>query len=267
MKIIHLADTHIYHKEIVGSDPIANFSAVMKHICENHKDADMIIISGDLVHTGEKQSYETLKGMLESYNVKPQMIIGNHDDRKIFRQVFPQNPIDENGFVQYVVSTQQGEFIFLDTKMEGTHEGELCEKRIQWLRKQLKQITQDNKKAFIVMHHPPSDIYVPNTDSIGLINKEKLHEVIYEFSSVIRHIFFGHAHFILSGSFAGVPFSAPRSTSHPSVPEFENKKICLYGGIEPNYNICFVNEESVLVHSMEFLVDEKIQAYTIEDDR
>ena len=52
-------------------------------------------------------------------------MIGNHDDRDLFRTVFPDNPSDKNNFVQYSFETNEGIFLFLDTKKKGknVHDG------------------------------------------------------------------------------------------------------------------------------------------------
>ena len=31
----------------------------------------------------------------------PKLLMGNHDDREQFKQIFTKIPLDENGFVQY----------------------------------------------------------------------------------------------------------------------------------------------------------------------
>ena len=66
-------------------------------------------------------------------------MIGNHDDRDLFQSVFTNNPCDENKFVQSSLETDERVFIFLDTKKQGknVHDGELCENRLDWLKKQL----------------------------------------------------------------------------------------------------------------------------------
>ena len=267
MKVIQLSDIHIHNEKIVECDPVVNFDAAMKHIGKHHKDADMIVISGDLTHCGTTETYKMLKDMLEECPMQPHLIIGNHDNRTNFQNVFSNTPKDENNFVQYVVDTKLGQFVFLDTHEIGTHCGKLCDKRLDWLQEKLKGAKEKNKKIFLVMHHHPTDIGVPNTDEIGLVEENRFHNILDKFSDTIRHIFFGHAHFILSGSIGSIPFSAPRSTSHPSVPEFYDPTICLYGGIQPTYNVCLIGEKSVVIHSIEFLIDDQIKAYTEQDDR
>ena len=70
------------------------------------------------------------------------------------------------------------------------------------------------------MHHNPVEVGIPNADDIGLMDGEAFRELLAAYRTEIRHLFFGHCHYVLSGSVCGIHFSASRSTSHPCVPDF-----------------------------------------------
>ena len=57
----------------------------------------------------------------------------------------------------------------------------------------------------------------------------------------IKHIFFGHQHLTVSGNILGIPFSAPRSISHPLVTNYSKKYRLGTANNEPNYNIILIN--------------------------
>ena len=82
----------------------------------------MFVISGDLTHHGKIQSYKKLKEMIDSTKLPkhlfPKLIIGNHDNRKIFKSYFTKVPLDENGFIQYEQDFDKKRFIFMDTNLE-----------------------------------------------------------------------------------------------------------------------------------------------------
>ena len=61
-----------------------------------------------------------------------------------------------------------------------------------------------------------------------------------KFSDLIKHIFFGHQHLTLSGNILGIPFSAPRSISHPLVTNYSKKYRLGTANTEPNYNIILI---------------------------
>ncbi|MEP1209729.1 MAG: phosphodiesterase [Rhizobiaceae bacterium] len=258
MKLVHISDIHIHPQPILGYDPIANFQACMAHVDAHNGDADLVIISGDLTHHGDPSSYARLQEMLRNWQFSPLLMMGNHDHRQRFCDAFPTTETDENGFVQYVHFSSIGRFILLDTSQEGTHAGHFCEQRQDWLRRQLQQARQDQVPVYLVMHHNPVEVGIPNADEIGLMDGVEFRQILNEYRSDIRHIFFGHCHYVLSGSVCGIPFSAPRSTSHPCVPDFSGLDRMGYGDLTPTYNICLLSDNSTVVHSIDFLKQDTI---------
>ena len=258
MKLVHISDIHINPEPILESDPIENFKRCMAHVEKHHSDADMVVISGDLTHHGQRSSYVRLKGMIDEWSLAPFLMIGNHDHRETFQELFPEVGKDGNGYVQYVLERAEGNFIFLDTVMHGTHAGHFGEDRQAWLKDQLDHAADNQIPAFIFMHHNPVEVGVKSSDTIGLMDGEAFRAIISEYKDVIRHIFFGHCHYILSGSVCGIPMSAPRSTNHPCVPEFSGKDILGFAPFPPTYNICLLSDEAVVVHSIDFRDEDKI---------
>ncbi len=102
MKLVHISDIHINADPIGGSDSVAEFAACLAHVEKRHGNADAIVISGDLTHHGHFHSYVKLREMLAKTPLKPFLMLGNHDHRETFRQIFPEVDTDENGYVQYV---------------------------------------------------------------------------------------------------------------------------------------------------------------------
>ncbi|MEP0941534.1 MAG: metallophosphoesterase [Rhizobiaceae bacterium] len=258
MKLVHISDIHIHPQAILGYDPIANFQACMEHVSAHNDDADLVIISGDLTHHGQPDSYARLAQMLVGWNHTPLLMMGNHDNRQNFLQAFSQTPTDADGYVQYRHDTPQGRFILLDTAEAGTHAGHYRADRQAWLRNELQQARLDDVAVYLVMHHNPVVVGIPNADDIGLMEGEAFRKILTDHKSDIRHIFFGHCHYVLSGSVCGIAFSAPRSTSHPCVPDFSGIDRMGYGDLTPTYDICLLDEHSTVVHSIEFLKQDSI---------
>ena len=258
MKVVHLSDIHINAHPILDGNPVERFRACMDHVSRHHSDAEIVLISGDLTHHGLPAAYEKLSDLLGEWDIRPELIIGNHDERAVFKTAFSDHPTDENGFVQFTRRSSQGRFIFLDTCKEGSHAGEMCSQRLSWLRGELESSREKQEAAFLVMHHNPVDVFVPDADRIGMKQPEEFHETLREFNDVIRHIFFGHCHYTLSGNAFGISMSAPQSTNHPCVPDFSGKPLMGYGGVAPNYGLAFVDEKSIVVHTIEFLNEDDV---------
>ena len=80
------------------------------HIIKNHLDSDLFVITGDLTHFGDEESYCTLNEILTksdlSNKLYPKLMIGNHDNRENIKKSFSNILIDENGFIQYLIDIE-----------------------------------------------------------------------------------------------------------------------------------------------------------------
>ncbi|WP_370322428.1 phosphodiesterase [Oricola sp.] len=264
MKIVHISDIHINAEPILDLDPVENFRKCLAHVEEYQPDADRIVITGDLTHHGLAESYRLLKEMLAGTSLTgdraPRLLIGNHDRRETFAAAFPDAKRDRDGFIQWSEETPAGVFIYMDTVEPGTHAGAYCEKRRGWLEGELDDARREGKPAFLFMHHNPTTVHVANADQIGIRDETELKALLARYRETVRHIFFGHCHFSLSGTVTGIPFSAPRSTNHPCWPDFSGNPLRMgHGALQPNYNVCFLGADDVIVHAIDFLDADKVR--------
>ncbi|WP_422370629.1 metallophosphoesterase [Hoeflea sp.] len=271
MKLVHISDIHLNPHPILGLDPIANFRSCLAYVEQHDTDAGKIVITGDLTHFGTRESYRELEDILAESKLQgqlaPRLLIGNHDDREMFASVFGESPRDENGFVQWTEDTPAGLFVYLDTVDQGRHGGRYCEERMEWLGRVLDGVREKGRRAYLFMHHNPVRVHVANADIIGIINEREFQAFLHSYNDVIAHMFFGHCHYTLSGAFRGIPYSAPRSTNHACWPDFSGQINRMgHGDLSPNYNVCFLNEDSTVVHTIDFLDAGKVQ-WEVETDK
>lgn len=264
MKLVHISDIHIHDQAIMGSEPVSQFCRVLDHVGAHHGDADRIVITGDLTHHGQDGSYKRLKEILDSSplqgELRPRLMIGNHDDRETFLANFGDTPRDDAGFVQWREDTSDGRFLYLDTVENGYHHGTYCATRQAWLESELEQATAEEMPVFVFMHHNPVKVHVANADLIGIVQAREMKTILGRYRDTVRHVFFGHCHYTLSGSVAGIPFSAPRSTNHPCWPDFSgNPRRMGYGDLKSDYNVCFISDSEVVVHSIDFEQQETVR--------
>ncbi len=74
----------------------------------------------------------------------------------------------------------------------------------------------------------------------------------------LRHLFFGHVHRPVSGSWRGVPFSALRSTVHQVALDWETEYPVPYTLETPGYNVIFLEPDKTVVHHHDFLDDSRL---------
>lgn len=258
MKIIHFTDIHLSApgQTIGGRDPNANFERALQDVLTHHRDAELMVITGDLSDWGDEADYVRLRERLSKFHIPTKLCIGNHDDRATFLKVFPDQ-VDENGFVQAVVDTSAGRCLLLDTWEPETHAGHFCAKRRAWLDGRLKE---HDGPFFLFLHHNPMPTHIGPMDQIGLLDGTAFREIVGRHSQRIRHIFFGHCHLPLSGSVAGVPATGIRGTNHAGYPNFAETVYLTASDLPEAYGVVFADPESVTVHMVEYGYNGEIRA-------
>ncbi|MEE8286033.1 MAG: phosphodiesterase [Gammaproteobacteria bacterium] len=248
MKFVQVTDLHIVPdgEKLLGFDPVERLSACIADINQHREDVSFCIFTGDLTDRGDRQAYGVLRECLEMLELPYHLMLGNHDRRAAFFDTFPHAPPDENGFVQFQLETEAGRLIFLDTLDEGRSDGLYCDKRRAWLSRRLQEAKPD--PVYLFMHHPPFDIGIPSLDRIKLDGTETFAAVLRE-SADIRHLFLGHVHRPVSGSWQGIPFSALPGTNHQIAADFETVSPMPYEQSPSAYGIVHVDAEQTTVHT------------------
>lgn len=255
---LHLTDAHVTPTgapPLYGLDPGERLAAAVADIARRHgpggaAPAAFAVITGDLTHNGEPEAYERLRGLLARLPCPAHLLLGNHDERDAFRAVFPDAAVDEAGFVQSAFDTPAGRFITLDTKEPGTHAGRLGPDRLAWLTARL---ADSDASVFLFLHHPPYRVGIVGMDEIPLLDADALWQVLKSHRARIRHLFHGHLHRPLSGSWHGIPCSSLRGTAHQVALDFSERPDVPGSHEPPAYALVRVTEEDVVVHTHDFL--------------
>ncbi len=257
MKIIQITDTHIGapDERICGLSPIERLTACVADIETNHSDAAFCVFTGDLSDAGKPAAYNVLSEILSPLSPPVILLPGNHDHREHLCEAFPELQRDHNGFVQNHLRRDEGDFIFLDTLDQGRDSGLYCSARRDWLRRSLDQ-TQ-GRPVYLFMHHPPFDVALPSLDALGLDEKEAFAELLSGFDN-IRHLFFGHVHRPIAGSWQNISFTTLRGTNHSVPLDFTTTGYVPRSYEPPSYAVVLIDDDKVLVHLHDFLDDTKI---------
>lgn len=254
MKFVHVTDTHLVapRRTLCGLDPAKRLRTAIDRINQTDADADFVVVTGDLSYHGLEPAYLDLRDALLTLSMPFHLLIGNHDDRESFNRIFPNTPRDDDGFVQYVVETGTGAFVMLDTVVEGKSHGMLCDRRLGWLETQLARYR--SLPVFLFMHHPPFAVGLRSLDTNALRETSKLGEILKVHGNV-RHIFYGHVHRPIAGSWLGIPATTLPGTNHQVALNLGHEQQLL-GSHEPSaYGVCLIDDETVVVHMRYFLDD------------
>jgi len=250
MKFIHLSDLHLVAPGMAlhGLDPHEGLRRCVAHIRARHADAAFAVLTGDITHGGEPAGYDAARDILADLPMPLHITIGNHDDRAAFRAAFPQVPVSEGGFVQQAFDTPEGRFIVLDTHTPGRAEGGLCAQRLAWLEQRL---WESQGPVFLCLHHPPFHVGLGRMDRIRLLDGDALLDALRPHLGRIRHLFVGHLHRAIAGSWHGIPFSGVRGTNHQIALDFVTQDVAPVSFEAPGYGIVLISPEIVVAHLQE----------------
>lgn len=196
MKFVQLTDTHVrsnYDDEKVAmfgkiSDAAENVRKILHGV--DWKSTDFIVITGDLVHEGEREDYIFLKNLIEENipsDKKVLYVLGNHDGKEAFYEAFYGRKEEKSYY--YVEYVDGYRLIILDSAIAGKEAGTILPEQLEWLKKILSQPSE--KGSMIFVHHPLfwSD---GNVFPMEVTNSEEVMDVL-EGSDVFA-IFCGHTH-------------------------------------------------------------------------
>ena len=233
MKFIHFTDPHLVPRgELLhGLNSHERLEACIDDINRHHGDAELCVVTGDLAHHAQPGAYADLRECLSRLRMPTHLVVGNHDRRDRLLEAFPETPADADGFVQAAVETSAGWFLMLDTVEQGKGWGSYCAGRRDWLRRSLADAR--GRPVYLFMHH-----------CIG--------EVLSVHDNV-RHLFFGHVHRPIAGSWRGIPYSTLRGTNHQVPLDFDAVEVVPKSHEPPAYALVFLEDDQTTVHFHDYL--------------
>ncbi len=252
MKFIHFTDLHLVPptQKLWGFDTIKRLDLCLADIKKYHFDAEFCAISGDLTDRGDVETYMALKERIDNFQVPIHLMLGNHDHRNNYRKVF-----GGEGFVQQALISNGYHLLFLDTLKGGSSSAGLLDTpRRDWL----KDALADAKGApvYIFMHHPPFPVHHLLMDLISLEDGEGFGDLLAGHN--VRHVFFGHAHRMISGQWRGISYSAVPGISH-QLPLVGGSVSTIYSDEPPMYSVIYLHGDQITVHSDAFMHRAKAQ--------
>ena len=214
MIIAQITDTHLLpegRKLANLIDTSAQLQAAVARLNGLSTPADVVLLTGDLADDGNPESYAALRERLGALDSPFYLIPGNHDRRQALVEAFPDHAyLPQTGFLHYAIEDHAVRLVGLDTLVEGSDGGALCEERLAWLDATLAAAPE--RPTLIFMHHPPFESGIRWMDSMGLSGSSELRGVLGGHPQV-RLVVCGHIHRPFYSMLGGVPVAVAPSTA------------------------------------------------------
>lgn len=260
IKIIQVTDVHFLpdgeHRH--GVSPVDRFDAFVDQINADHADAALVVVTGDIADYGDLASYQLFKASVERLQPPVRLMIGNHDNRENFINVFPDTPCDQYGFVQSYADINGYRFVFTDTVETGSHIGCYDAQRLSWLKNALADAPAN--RTLLFTHHNPMHVQWEPMDSLAVNDGDAsaLGNLFRDNRDKIRHLFYGHGHRVIAGNWNGVSYSTMRGTMIGTDFRFDGHPICYDKLEQPQYGVIFIDDETVTHHIHDYLDDSPV---------
>lgn len=207
--LAQITDTHLLADRDAELRGVKTWHS-LKHILQTvaQHQPELIILTGDLAHTGEAEAYEHLSELLGSLGEIPcYWLPGNHDCPTLLSGVFQGDNISP----QKTVTQGNWRFILLDSYFEQAvyGEGQLSEAQFDFLAQELAQAHEQS--VAIALHHHPVTVGIDWLDQMGLLNGERFLDLITTYPQV-KAVFFGHIHSEFHQTIQGIHFWGTPST-------------------------------------------------------
>lgn len=196
MLLAHISDLHFRSEgkrlyDFIDTNGIN--AQIINHINSLPERPNALVITGDIVNCGEEIEYEYAKQILGYLDIPVYLIPGNHDNKRLFikylHTICPSIGFDADK-IHYSVEMDKARLLFIDTSVDGAPHGFITDETLEWLHKEL---SNNEKRTYIFMHHPPVNLGNCQMDRIRCLNGDTLLALIERYSHIER-VFCGHVH-------------------------------------------------------------------------
>jgi 3',5'-cyclic-AMP phosphodiesterase len=198
--IAQISDLHIKPVGELTSgrvDAAGDLTRCIKQLNRFRPRPDLVVISGDLVDSPLKGSYDHLIHLLAPLEIPFAAIPGNHDDRELMRAALPDPLYAEGGGAMH--------------SLRPAGPLELDAASLAWLDAALGASTI--RPALVFLHHPPFATGIGHMDEQNLRNGDDLAAVLRKYPRT-RLLAMGHVHRATTTQFAGIPATICPAPNH-----------------------------------------------------
>lgn len=192
-RIVQLTDCHLFadrEQSLRGIVTWPRLARVLDDVRRQIPDAELLVFTGDTAHDEARGTYESFRNALVEWSDRMRIIPGNHDNRLVLGDLFPQGRAGPTGRVTFEVSWNDWRVIGLDSQQPGEQPGSLGAEQLAWLRTRLQMAPL---YTLLFLHHPPVAVQSPWIDQIKLQDALEFERLLQDHPQV-RLVVCGHVH-------------------------------------------------------------------------
>ena len=191
LRILHFTDTHLSadaEKIYYGVNTDESLGRVIRHAHAQFPDAELALVTGDLVHDDSREGYERLKRHFGILDIPVFCLPGNHDLPELMNEVLSDDKVQTGR----AVLRKSWQILLLDSTVTGEVGGHLDQRELDAIEHCLCEHPVHH--ALICLHHSPfltGSYWLDN--GLLLDNPEDLFAVLDRHEQV-RCVLWGHIH-------------------------------------------------------------------------
>lgn len=213
--VLQLTDLHLFADpdgRFKGVNTRETFEQVLSHVERHYRRPDLILITGDLAHDGEEETYRLIAERLARFDAPAYCVFGNHDHPENARGVYPLPPVR----TEAQVMAGPWLVVLLDSNHNPNpdgYEGEVGERELRRVGELASE--HPDKWLLVAMHHN-----LPNHEDRGVAHEVRNHrEVMAYFEGLpnLRAVLSGHVHQEFAIVQNGICYFSTPSTGYQSL--------------------------------------------------
>ena len=206
MIIAQISDTHITLDTPEAASRIRDLALTVADINALDPAPDVIIHTGDIVHSGRQHEYALAVAALAKARAPLYVVAGNKDNRANLRAAFAacRYLCADSEFIDYAIDDFPVRLIAVDTLNSASNKGDFCRERVRRLTHLIDAETTKPIVAFT--HHPPFEVMV-GPDRLHFETTEKMARLrqALQHSGRVVAVFSGHVHRAAAGYVGRIP--------------------------------------------------------------
>jgi Icc protein len=208
LRVLHLTDPHLFaakNGSLRGTVTFSSLSSVLAHYQDSDWQADIAVVTGDLIQDDSAAAYEHFRSMLSELGIPVHCVPGNHDIRALMQTALQAPPF------HYCQTVELNDWLIIgiDSCVNEHAGGSVDDAEFDRLDRAI--AVSDAQNVMVCLHHPPVKMGSKWLDSVGLDNGDETLQRLSA-SGKVRLAVFGHVHQDYEADHAGIRIIATPST-------------------------------------------------------